>query len=234
MSTLRIVGLGPVWWSTSRQIATRLAAPCYDVNGYYRTLGIPWPYTHASIRDLRKAYLARGGPDDARMTQAFVTFLNPVQKAIYDATPLGQKYLDPEERVRRKVESLRLSQQLRAQGMSVEDALATGRYEVVDNADKASDDDSNPARESTPYPYSIFLSDAEDYDLGVLARWQEHLLDAVQEVGAGPGRMALGVTRGEGDWVLGDSRGVTVCLFDRYKYPSHGVAVQVVHSYLSL
>lgn len=234
MSTLRIVGSGPVWWSTSRQIATRLAAPVLRRQRLLPDAGHPVALHRRHQADLRRAYLARGGPDDARMTQAFVTFLDPVQKAIYDATPLGQKYMDPEERVRRKVESLRLSQQLREQGMSVEDALATGRYEVVDNAGKASDDGSNPARESTPYPYSIFLSDAEDYDLGVLARWQGHLLDAVQEVGAGPGRMALGVTRGEGDWVLGDSRGVTVCLFDRYKYPSHGVAVQVVHSYLSL
>jgi hypothetical protein len=35
----------------------------WDVNGYYRALGVVWPYK-ASRKALRLAYQERGGPDD--------------------------------------------------------------------------------------------------------------------------------------------------------------------------
>lgn len=67
----------------------------WDVNGYYRVLGIPFPHREpASRRGLMQAHLAAGGLDDRWKTYCLSQLLDVATRAEYDRMPLGQVYLD--------------------------------------------------------------------------------------------------------------------------------------------
>lgn len=88
------VGAGPLDCSTSRQIAVPGRLFAWDPNRYYRDLGIPWPYVHATRKDLRLAYLDRQGEKSRRLTYCIKQLLNSEIRAEYDALPLGEEYLN--------------------------------------------------------------------------------------------------------------------------------------------
>lgn len=66
----------------------------WDVNGYYRAIGVPFPHRPVSKRSLVTAHRAAGGLDERWKTYALQQLLDPVTRADYDSTPLGQPYLD--------------------------------------------------------------------------------------------------------------------------------------------
>lgn len=66
----------------------------WDVNGYYRELGIPFPYRGITKSRLRLAYLASGAADDARKAYCFNQLADPGVRAEYNEAPLGEPYLD--------------------------------------------------------------------------------------------------------------------------------------------
>jgi len=84
-------GWGPDTCSSSFALAVQPQF-VWDVCSYYRRLHVPF---WATRRQLRLAYIRRGGPFSPRLTYAFKQLLDPVVRAAYDAaTPLRPFFLD--------------------------------------------------------------------------------------------------------------------------------------------
>ena len=93
---LVVHGSGPGCFSTSRQVGLRRAPFAWDTNGWYRSIGIPFPYTDASVADLSRSYIASGGQGDARATYCLKRLLHRATREEYDRQPLGTVFLDDE------------------------------------------------------------------------------------------------------------------------------------------
>jgi hypothetical protein len=98
--------LGPVDMSTQTALEGAWDL-IWDVNGYYRALGVGWPFRARKI-DLRVAYQERGGKDSEYLTYVLKQLLDPEVRAAYDKTPLGKRFRDKyleleEERLAAKV-----------------------------------------------------------------------------------------------------------------------------------
>jgi hypothetical protein len=73
----------------------RLPGVIWDVNGYYRALGISFPHREPTTKSgLRQAHRAAGGLDDRWKTYALKQLKDEAVRAVYDAMPLGQPYID--------------------------------------------------------------------------------------------------------------------------------------------
>jgi hypothetical protein len=161
---------------------------CFDVNGYYRELGVHWK---ASKRELLFAYRDKDGPNDERLTYIFKQLLDSAIRRTYDRAPLGSLYFDRyvQERVSRMIK-LRMaaqgmdtgradqfSQVASMFGMEIDDV--TESPEVVDKNPSESHDEIAPS-EATPspfrYSYYLWRSGCEDTDR--LALWQSLLIQA--------------------------------------------------------
>lgn len=89
------VGSGPKSCSTSMALVpVSRPAFAWDVNGWYRYLGIAFPYVNATKGALAKAYVARGGSSDDRATYYLNRLLDRAVRAEYDAMPCGEQFLD--------------------------------------------------------------------------------------------------------------------------------------------
>lgn len=85
-----LVGSGPPEASSSTELSV-LPVNIWDVNGYYRELGV---LTAATRKQLRLAYVAKDGPNDERLTYVFKQLLDPEIRFAYDCTPLGELFMD--------------------------------------------------------------------------------------------------------------------------------------------
>ena len=86
----RRAGAGPAVFSTATALVPDPQV-CFDVNGYYRELGVHW---RAGKAELRRAYLARDGQCSERLTYVLAMLLDPAIRRRYDRTPLGALFLD--------------------------------------------------------------------------------------------------------------------------------------------
>lgn len=216
----------------------RASVVCWDVNGYYRSLGIGPPFVHATQRQIREAYLARDGQNDPRMTWAFKTFLNARDKAVYDAMPLGRLYPDPDVLYAEKVRSIESGDTIAVTASVVDGEIVYDvpeGYEMVTTTDsldseppKGQDGSRGPAKDPQHYPYTVLLADVDTYDGLVLARWQELLLQAAQDEPGAPDRIGLGVTQGKGGWIVGSTMGIPVAVLDRWTYPTLSAARVII------
>jgi hypothetical protein len=66
----------------------------WDVNGYYKAIGVPFPHRPVARASLLRAHLAAGGLDRRWPTYALKQLLDPQKRAEYDRMPLGQPYID--------------------------------------------------------------------------------------------------------------------------------------------
>jgi len=118
------LGRGPAQWASGTVLAPRVMV-CHDVNGYYCELGVHW---RATRRELRQAYQALDGQSSPRLTYVLLQLLDPVQRAAYDAAPLGHPFLDE------------YTQQEIKQRAAREAASRTGRTGSVTSVDDVLDD----------------------------------------------------------------------------------------------
>lgn len=202
-----LAGHGPVEASTCTALSV-VPEIIHDVNGYYRDLGV---HPSATRKQLRLAYVANGGPDDARLTYVFRQLLNPAVRYEYDRMPLGSRFLDRyvlDEMHNKMVMAARARQQeMREQGLRVpdEDSLIRDFYarmgfdendfpdldtpdssDVLDPAlSRQHDRDRNKV-----FPWSYYLwrvhartGEAGERDLRRLAQWQELLVGALARKG---------------------------------------------------
>lgn len=85
-----LTGEGPAECSSCTDLALRPYV-CFDVNGYYREMGVHWKATR---RQLMRAYQALDGQSSVRLTYIFQQLLNPTVRYEYDCTPLGEVFMD--------------------------------------------------------------------------------------------------------------------------------------------
>lgn len=77
------------WFSTSTDLV-KVPQVVWDVNGYYKSLGVP---CDASRSEIRSAYQRCRGQESAWLTMVVKTLLGP-ERLDYDSVPLGQLYVD--------------------------------------------------------------------------------------------------------------------------------------------
>lgn len=226
-----IVLRGPLAWSTSTTISTRRAVLCWDVNRYYRDLGVPWPYIDATRGDLRRAFLAADGPNDPRLTYVFTQLLDGPQKAAYDVMPLGSVFED------RYVYEERRTRRMRELAGQCVDADDTALSEMLDNEGDVVEDGDHSAKESEPegpYPFSVLLWKTERYDLAALERWQ-HLIIRAASIRKLVLLVSLGVMEDEPhDWMVGYQKGIPLVFVGRYVQPNQDEAHRIVQSLVGL
>lgn len=213
-------GYAPPEFSTCTEMVVHPPI-CWDVNGYYRSLGVHW---RADRAEIRKAYLALDGPNNARLTYVFKQLLNREIRRAYDATPLGELFLD------RYVQDwlteqalLRARQRVAEMGLSMDadltetlrEAFAAMGYDVhlesdtpdqtdVDKDASQDQDGLEPARVAQPgeiFPYGYYLWRSSCTDTERLAQWQEELVRAISSRGLKI-KICVGFTRGDEPWVL--------------------------------
>lgn len=244
------LGAGPDLWST----CTELAVPArfkWDVNGYYRALGVS---PDATRRELREAYQALDGQSSAYLTEVFKFLLNDDQRADYDATPLGQPYLDRlteralKDRARREA---KMRTALTGRQVSAKQVLGEWGFEVFD--DDESDihgdngasvprprqgvDSVTPTGQDLPrkttrdrLEYSYYAWNTSDFmhDEALLIRWQGALSAVASSTGTAP-RVSFGITSvSDGPFILREVGNRQVIFFPEGEEPTEEIARQAL------
>jgi hypothetical protein len=75
--------------STCTELQPVSDLPVWDVNHYYRAIGVRWPYK-VNRSEMRRAYTGIRGQDDRYATYALKWLLDREFRAHYDQRPLGQ------------------------------------------------------------------------------------------------------------------------------------------------
>lgn len=126
-NTPRLVHDGAVSRSTS-QVLDSWPSVVWDVNGYYHALGVGF---RASRKQLLRAYYARGGQEDEYLTYVFSQLLNAAVRRIYDAQPLGVKFLDRYVEMELKRRAHQAARDRRAAGENVTPAEVLDEWGFV-------------------------------------------------------------------------------------------------------
>lgn len=108
-----LISDGAVSRSTS-QVLEAWPSVVWDVNGYYHILGVGF---RASKKQLLRAYNARGGQEDEYLTYVFSQLLSAAVRRIYDAQPLGAKFLDRYVEMKLKRRAYQVARMRRAAGI---------------------------------------------------------------------------------------------------------------------
>ena len=187
VNTPVLAGNGPLECSTETALA-RLPEFIWDVNGYYRDLGFSWPFLGISIKQIREAYLERGGITSSRLTHIVKVMRNRARRWMYDNCWLGQRMVDEEVLAFERRRAFHETRRRRAAGelLGDEDVL-------VERGIKAREDDtvSEPEQELSgvsstlqiPWEWTYFQWRTTCDDTRRLARWQELLVGAYVRAG---------------------------------------------------
>jgi hypothetical protein len=216
----------------------------WDVAGYYRALGFRWPFRDITKKMLREAYVAVGGPDDARLTTIFKMLLDPVERAKYDAASPIEIYLDKirdyEIQQRAAYEASKRS----ATGVhtSKEDVLNEWGLRTLDEDQNSpspevdsvapvghSADDQEPEPGSwTWWPWGYYVWGSRSTEFAKLAEWQALLVRYFDDLGVRR-RFAVGfhdTKRAPSSWVTAVSGSDLVVFLREDADPTDGNAAQ--------
>lgn len=164
---------------------------CWDVNGYYRELGVFW---RASKKELREAYQKANGPDDARLTYIFRQLLNDNVRYEYDRMEFGSIYIDDyvQEQILRnaKLEARRRTNL--DQWTHEEDVLKEWGFVFVDEVDEENQPEdltkdagtdmvnTKPVFPEDLWPYSFYKLGTNTHSVDLLKEWQHLLLEELK------------------------------------------------------
>ena len=167
----------------------------WDVNGYYRELGVP---TNATRKQIRMAYLAKNGHSDDRLTYIVKQLLDPEVRQTYDSCQPGEvlfdRYLEEIALRRAKAEAARAI----ANG-EIEDGDSIDMSDSLNNAIRVLDKDRETGKYDGPRakgPWGYYLWSVAHPD-------QEKLASLRTEVAAACWRR--GVTTNLGVGIVGSS-----------------------------
>ncbi len=163
----------------------------WDVNGYYRELGVS---PKATKKELRLAYQALNGHDSIRLTYIMSQLLDDEVRRKYDATPLGSMFRDDyvEDEIRKA--KAQTFADLRGEGFSdeeIEALLDDGEIPddwVVDTGRREDDTVPKALGPTWRFDYYVWQSGCEDREK--LAKWQQLL---ISQIGARKGHLELAV-----------------------------------------
>lgn len=238
-----LVGRGPVECSSCTELSV-LPDVIWDVNGYYRELGVS---PRATRKDLRLAYQAKDGQNSARLTYIFRQLLNPKTRFEYDCTPLGELFFDDYVRdmLNRRMKD-RLSQRmadLANVGVDLDQiddsALARDIYaemglevsddtpaQTVDGGPGTGQDEPSPAK--FEYAYYLWATRLREDPLllSSLAEWQRFLVSALAREGVKI-KFAVGLHGKPNRWVQAQVGYRTVFFLNINDVPTEDLARDV-------
>lgn len=188
--------VGPTEVSTDQRLAPMTDWPIWDVNGYYRAIGVQWPY-RPTKKQMRLNYQRVGGPNNDYSTYAFKQLLDAELRFRYDRRPLGQPIDDSYRWAEaRRMASDFAARQSRATGMrvTVEDILgedlvarmsaqAEAERQAEEIKDKRDDEEDSEERETLEehfvWPFAYYLLGSRKFGEDQrLADWQTMLVRA--------------------------------------------------------
>lgn len=183
----QLQGFGPLTASTCMALALS-PTWCWDVLGYYRTMGVHW---RATKKELMVAYQSFGSMPSAYQTHVFKQLLDPKKRRAYDMTPLGQLFLD-DHYIQQMLKN-RAAQEAarRSQGGRPTTAkeVIEEEFHFVPEEDETSVDaiesggaDSGPSG-FAPWPFAYFTWRSNKDETDVLAQWQDLVIQAVAAEG---------------------------------------------------
>lgn len=238
-----LMGLGPAECSSCRALSV-LPDVIWDVNGYYRQLGV---HPRATRRELRVAYQARDGQNSTRLTYIMGQLLNPKTRFAYDCTPLGEVFTDAYvlDAINRKIKdemSVRMAR-LAEEGVDIDsldqrtlhdDVAHDLGFEVEwDTPDEVIDEGVQRGQDDTDSPakfeFSYYLWGTRsrgDGSLDRLAQWQHHLIGALAREGISI-RFAVGLHGRPHRWVEAQIGYRTVFLLNEAEEPTPEMAADV-------
>lgn len=240
------LGDGPVTWSCSRTLAVRRPV-VYDVNGYYRELGVKHD---ANRRELREAYQAQDGQSSPRLTYVLRQLLDPVVREAYDRSPLGRPFLDDyvEDTVKRQ--AAREAQKRTSQTgsfTSAEQVLGDWGYilldddgdgEPLDTVASVRQDQGSQAVATTPrWGYASYAWQTTSYlrDEATLVAWQAALTRVADARGLSQPNLAIGTTAmSEVCIMLDEYHGQHVAFFPEEAEPSDQIAGEALDAFHAL
>lgn len=232
-----------------------LPAVIWDVNGYYRDLGV---LPSATRKDLRLAYFERDGQSSVRLTYVIKQLLNKATRFEYDCTPLGEVFLDDYVRaeIDRQIRERAAERARRAaeEGARVDftdlssfeaDVRSEMGFDVRSEEDETHSDtpvetvdDTRSVGQDEPVPakflYAYYLwamkpssgPDVEHSRLVRLGEWQRQLVRAFSREGLTM-RFSVGLHRKPNRWVQGRIGYRTVFFLNDFEDPSEELATEV-------
>lgn len=236
------MGLGPLFWSTSTVLVPRVQV-CYDVNGYYRELGVD---CRASRKELREAYQALDGQASARLTYVFKQLLDSETRKAYDEVPLGEPFLDDytQADLRRRAHKEAGRRADIGKRITAEDVLDEWGYVFLPESQEGVDsvtanrDDVPRRKAKADWGYSYYAWQTRSYlmDSTQLQEWQT-LLSSVSAEHEGSSRIAIGITSMEGlsddSFMIENVVGTPVIFFSSEAEPSREVARKALSDFLT-
>lgn len=245
------VGDGPVLFSTCTDLVPldHHDPPwSWDVEGYYRELGVGW---RAGKDELRRAYLALDGSSSPRLTYVLAQLLDPETRRRYDRTPPDERFEDTYLAEHRQAQEqadysefmfagwvlrtrhgkvgltdAKLASVVGEQmGWGPDDVRLHGP-QAVDSKDACEHHGEAPPPARYPYGYYRWRSDSDDE--GLLAEWQRLLVSAASERGL-HARLAVGI-KGETPhpWVHARVGRVDVLFVDEHHRPDQHDATRAI------
>ena len=200
-SAPRLVGNGPKTCSTSQVVTLGGPLFSWDVNGWYRAIGVPFPYVNATSGVLSTSYVAAGGQESARATYCLKRLLNKPVRAAYDTYPLGSIFLDDdyvqdEIKARARAEAARRT--ARGSDTDAKSVMSEWGYIVEENDEEGLDkqdqrgftgvqpEDNSPEFDPIEWVYAYWLwnTTRDHADTATLERWQTLVVSAVAREGA--------------------------------------------------
>lgn len=166
---------GQVDMSTSTSLAT-IPKVIWDVNSYYRSLDIGWPYK-PTRRELRQGFQRVEGHASERLTYYMKQLLDPQVREEYDRMPLGSVFRDKYvlESEFRKLADL-------ASHLSEDSGTLVTAGDLVDEYDR------ERPRPAPPLPpsgrwwnWGFFAHKSREHNTDPLESWQNLLIQAFSE-----------------------------------------------------
>jgi hypothetical protein len=228
------LGRGALTWSTSTALLP-VENPCYDVNGYYRELGVHW---RATRKELAQAYTDLDGQQFPRLTYIFKQLLNPKIREAYDRAPQGEPFLDAytDEQLKRRAHTEAHCRVSKGEDISAAQIMDEWGYTLLtdDEVDSVSPIGKDLIYGDDPWEYSYYAWKTSTYlpDVHRLRRWQELLSTAASQRGVSP-RMVIGTTAvSDQPFMLEDVNGNQVIFFSEDASPTLLVAHEAIENYL--
>lgn len=228
------VGGGVVTVSSSKELET-YPSLCWDVNGYYRELGVHWKATR---RQLMEAYRDSGGPQSERLTYIFRQLLQPDIRKEYDLMPPGSVFLD--EYVQQEIfRNAKQEAARRTQGgvlTSPERVLEDWGFSLAtdepDELDTSGDlwEDLPELEEEEGWPYSYYQLGTACQDTETMVYWQQLLIDGFADQGMVV-RFAVGFTGKHENYHIGSFEGLTIFYLDDTIELEDNIAEMLIEAY---
>jgi hypothetical protein len=231
---ITLAASGPSVWSTSTALVPLRSLPIWDVNYYYRELGIKAPYRNVSKKQLRDGYTARNGQSSERLTYCFKQLLDPQIRAKYDRMPLG-KPMDDKYR-------WKLIEEAAAEWASRRSAETGEVHEAKEFLEEVGmDPESIAAREAEieeamhsfktyGWPYAYYLWRSRKFDDATLSEWQSMLISACSERDLSC-QLSIGyVGASDQTWLIKEHDGNRVVFFNEDAVPDPLVAAEIADS----